>query len=99
MYGSLRRWQPGYFRATLQAYFVPAGIAGMGGYWLAGLWTPTVTHFYLASLPGLILAVVAGRMINSRLRPERFNTYVYGGLMMIGALLLLQSLAVWKGSR
>jgi uncharacterized membrane protein YfcA len=98
MYGSLRRWQPTYFRATLQAYFVPAGIAGMGGYWLAGLWTPTVTHFYLASLPGLILAVIAGRVINSRLRPERFNLYVYGGLMMIGALLLLQSLAVWKGS-
>jgi len=37
IYGSLRRWSPEHFRATLQAYFLPASLAGMGDYWFAGL--------------------------------------------------------------
>ncbi len=97
IYGSLRRWHPEHFRATLQAYFLPAGIAGMGGYWVAGLWTPAVNHFYWVSLPGVVLAVVAGRTINARIRPHRFNTYIYAGLMVIGVVLLLQALPVWRG--
>lgn len=93
IYGSLRRWHPEYFRATLQAYFLPAGIAGMAGYWLAGLWTAAVGHFYLISLPGVVLAVIAGRVINTRMQPHRFNSYVYMGLTAIGGVLLFQSLA------
>jgi uncharacterized protein len=82
---------PEHFRATLQAYFLPAGVAGMGGYWLAGLWTPTVSHFYLASLAGVVLAVIAGRAISARMRPHRFSSNVYVGLF--------QSLIAWKGPR
>jgi hypothetical protein len=44
IYGAMRRWSAQHFRATLQGYFLPASIIGMSGYWLAGLWTPTVTH-------------------------------------------------------
>jgi uncharacterized membrane protein YfcA len=92
IYGSLRRWKPEQFRATLQAYFLPASIAGMGGYWLAGLWTPAVNQVYIASLPAVILATWCGRLIGSRLQPHRFTIYVYMGLMVIGAVLLFQSL-------
>ncbi len=92
VYGSLRRWRPEYFRATLQAYFLPASILGMGGYGLAGLWTPAVNHFYIVSLPGVVVAVLAGRAIPLRVRPHRFTVYVYGGLTVIGAVLLSQSL-------
>jgi len=93
VYGSLRRWQPEYFRATLQAYFLVASIAGMTGYWFTGLWTPTVNHFYVVSLPAVALAVVLGRVINSRMHPERFSSYLYVGLTATGAVLLFQSLA------
>ncbi len=55
IYGSLRRWSPEHFRATLQAYFLPASLAGMGGYWFGGLWTPAVNRFYLVSLPGVLV--------------------------------------------
>src|SRR5579863_1946756 len=51
IFGSLRKWSPGHFRATLQGYFLPASLAGMVGYFFAGLWTTTVTRFYLLSLP------------------------------------------------
>jgi hypothetical protein len=37
IYGSMRRWSPQHFRATLQGYFLPASIIGMSGYRLAGL--------------------------------------------------------------
>ena len=40
VYGSLRRWSPQHFSATLQAYFLPASMLGMIGYWRAGLSDP-----------------------------------------------------------
>ena len=92
VYGAMRRWSPQHFRATLQGYFLPASIIGMGGYWLAGLWTPLETHYYLLSLPVTLLGVFLGRMINHRLHGERFLKYIYAGLAGIGALLLAQAI-------
>jgi uncharacterized membrane protein YfcA len=95
IYGALRRWSPEYFRATLQAYFLPASVAGMVGYALAGLWTPAVNHLYLFSLPGVLLASVLGRSLNRRIQTHQFIFYVYFGLIVIGAVLLVQALAGW----
>jgi uncharacterized membrane protein YfcA len=92
IYGAMRRWAAPHFRATLQGYFLPASIIGMGGYWLAGLWTPAVTHYYLISLPVTLLGVFVGRVINHRLRGEAFVKYLYFGLAGIGALLLVQAI-------
>jgi uncharacterized protein len=92
IYGAMRRWSAQHFRATLQGYFLPASIIGMGGYWLAGLWVPTVTHYCLVSLPATLLAVFLGRVINHRLRGDAFLKYVYLGLAGIGALLLVQAI-------
>ncbi|MGO8797103.1 MAG: sulfite exporter TauE/SafE family protein [Candidatus Sulfotelmatobacter sp.] len=92
IYGAMRRWSAQHFRATLQGYFLPASIIGMGGYWLAGLWTPAVTHYYLFSLPLTLLGVVLGRVINRRLHGEAFLNYIYMGLAGIGAFLLLQAI-------
>ncbi len=92
IYGAMRRWSAQHFRATLQGYFLPASIIGMGGYWLAGLWVPAVTHYYLLSLLVTLPAVFLGRVINHRLHGEAFLKYVYLGLASIGALLLIQSI-------
>lgn len=91
LYGSLRRWPPQRFRATLQAYFLPASLLGMFGYWAAGLWTPVVTRDYLLSLPVMIPAVFLGRAINHRLPRLAFSRYVYFGLAAIGISLLVQT--------
>jgi len=96
IYGALRRWPPEYFRATLQAYFFPASIAGMAGYSLAGLWTPAVNHFYLVSLPGVVIAIFLGRGLNRRMATPQFLTYVYAGLIAIGVVLLLQAMVGWS---
>lgn len=96
IYGALRRWTPEYFRATLQAYFFPASIAGMAGYALAGLWTPAVNHFYFVSLPGVVIATFLGRSLNRRMVTRQFIAYVYAGLIAIGVVLLLQAIAGWS---
>jgi uncharacterized protein len=91
IYGSLRGWSPTQFRATLQGYFLPASAISMCGYWLAGLWTPAVTRFYLLSLPGVLIATLVGRVINQRLSARQFLAYVHFGLIIIGSLLLAQA--------
>jgi len=92
IYGAMRRLSAQHFRATLQAYFLPASVIGMGGYWLAGLWVPAVTHYYLVSLPVLLPAVWLGRLVNHRLHGDAFLKYVYVGLAGIGAVLLAESI-------
>jgi len=92
VYGAMRGWSAQSFRATLQGYFLPASLIGMGGYWFAGLWTSSVTHYYLLSLPIALLGVFVGRVINHRLRGAGFFKYLYVGLAGIGALLLVQAI-------
>jgi uncharacterized protein len=90
IYGSLRRWSPEYFRATLQGYFLPASIVGMAGYWLAGLWVWEVTEYFLFSLPAVLAAILLGRWIHQRLKNRRFLIYIHLGLIAVGITLLAQ---------
>ena len=93
IYGSLRHWSPEHFRATLQGYFLPASLLGMCGYWLAGLWIPAMTRYYLWSLPLALAAIFLGRAINRRMRGRSFFRYIHVGLLLIGTLLLIQSMS------
>lgn len=92
VYGALRGWSPERFRATLQGYFLPASLVGMAGYWLAGLWVPAVTDYYLLSLPVVVVAILLGRVVHGRLRNDRFLTYIHAGLIAVGVTLLVQAL-------
>ena len=92
IYGSLRRWSPQQFRATLQGYFLPASILGLIGYAAIGLWTAAVTRYLLLSLPAALLAILLGRTLNRRLRNDGFFRYVYAGLIVIGGVLIAQAL-------
>lgn len=91
IYGSLHRWTAQQFRATLQAYFLPASLMGIVGYWKAGLWTGTVTRYYVLALPVVIPAVLIGRAINRRLDSHAFLKYVYVALAGIGCVLMGQA--------
>lgn len=93
IYGTLRRWPPPQFRATLQGYFLPASMVGLTGYWLANLLSAAVIRYYLLSLPPVLAAVLLGRIVNRRLNGRRFLLYVYCGLVGIGMMLLIQSMS------
>lgn len=91
IYGVLRRWQPAQFRATLQGYFLIASIVGMAGYAVTGLWTRTVSNYFLLSLPLALIAIFLGRIVHRRLSGSRFLVFVNIGLALIGVLLLKQA--------
>lgn len=92
IYGNMRNWTAKHFRATLQAYFLPASIIGMIGYWYKDLWTPEVTHYFLISLPVVIPTIFLGRYLNHQIKDGAFLKYIYVGLVCVGTVLLLQSL-------
>jgi len=91
-YGMLRGWAPGSFRATLQGYFLPTGLAVLAGHGLAGLWTGVVIRSYLWSLPAIVLGVVLGGLLNRRLTHAVFAKAVYISLAVMGAWMLLREL-------
>jgi len=92
IYGSMRRWSAQQFRATLQAYFLPASLIGMAEYLVTGLWVHAVTRYYLLSPPLAIPAIWLGRWVNHRLAGDMFLKFIYGGLGAIGVLLLMQAI-------
>ena len=90
LYGNMRSWSAKHFRATLQAYFLIASFIGMFGYWYKGLWTITVTHYFLITLPVVIPTIFLGRYLNHKLKDDSFFKYIYYGLIGVGLILLLQ---------
>ena len=88
IYGNLRRWDAPQFRATLQAYFLPASILGATGFALHGLLSSSVLRYFAMSLPAVVPAMVLGRYFNRRLHGRSFFRYVYAGLIVVGALLV-----------
>lgn len=88
LYGNMRRWSAKHFRATLQAYFLPASLLGVVGYAFKGLLGHAVWIDLLYSLPAIVPAIFLGRLFNRRLHGSSFFRYVYCGLVCIGALLI-----------
>jgi len=89
VYGDLKKWSAKHFRATLQAYFLPVSLLGFVGYAIKGLVTTEVTHYFLWSLVTVIPAIFLGRYLNHKLKSQIFFKYVYGGLIIVGLVLVL----------
>jgi len=94
IYGTMRRWSPVNFRATLQGYFLPASAIVVLGYWSTGLLNAGVSRFYLLSLPSALVAIFIGRAINRRLSGRRFAFMLHVALAVIGVVLLLEAFGV-----
>ena len=74
IYGALRGWSPQHFRATLQAYFLPASLAGLIGYAAIGLvGAGGNAAYFLLSVPGALVATAIGRVS----QPPPVRPYVF----------------------
>jgi uncharacterized membrane protein YfcA len=91
IYGALRRWPPRRFRATLQGYFLAASMAGLIGYAAVGLLTGTVMRYFALSIPCILCGGVVGGMLHRRMGGSGFFRLVYGGLIVIGCVLIAQA--------
>jgi uncharacterized membrane protein YfcA len=88
VYGALRRWPPAVFRATLQAYFVPAAVLIWGGHGVTGLWTREIVGWYLVYLPFGLVVLVAGQRLSTRLPEGSFDRVLYAAIVVLGVGLL-----------
>ncbi len=91
-YGMLRGWPPESFRATLQGYFLPTGLAILAGHGFAGLWTGAVLRSYLLALPAIVLGVILGGRLHRKLTHAIFVKLVYASLALMGVVMLLRQL-------
>lgn len=89
VYAALNRWDPVTVRATLQTYFLAAGLGIVASHGLGGLWTEAVLKLYGLALPGLVLAVVLGGWLNRTLPVARFERLLFGLLVGLGGLLVV----------
>jgi len=90
IYGILRRWNPEKFRATLQGYFLPTGLAILITHGLAGMWTTQVVRLYGYSIPVIIGAVLLGEKVNLLIPQGKFDKIIYGFLVVIGVFLIIR---------
>jgi len=91
IYGKLRRWAPGHFRATMQSYLLPTGFLILLGHGLSGLWTPLVFRYYIFALPIIFLAVYLGGKAHRAMTQNHFDRFVNAALVCMGAALILRS--------
>jgi uncharacterized membrane protein YfcA len=89
VYGSLRQWPKDEFRAVLQTFFFFNGVLVVGSHLVAGHVTGQVLTFYLHSAPALVLGILAGSRLDSRVSRERFRLLVTAMILIIGLALLL----------
>lgn len=93
IYGAGRGWSPDRFRATIQAYFLPASLLGMIGYYISGVWTKDVSIFLATSLPSIAVGIFFGLSLSKGWDQKRFTRILYGALAVVACVLLAQSLA------
>ena len=89
IYGTLRRWSPEYFRATMQCYFFFTYMATMAGHGIARLWTPLVITLFLWALPGIGLGIYLGGKAHRLIPKPVFSRVIFGLLVVIGMFSLL----------
>lgn len=92
VYGSLRKWSPETFRATLQGYFFPTGLLILIGHGSAGLWTNSVLQYYIVSFPLILLAIWIGGRLHRTIPKGRFDYCIYALLILIGLYLFAQTI-------
>lgn len=95
VYGSLKRWSPEVFRATLQANFLVATVFIATGHGLSGLWTERVLGLFVASLPALLAGVWAGGALGRRIPAARFTNYLMALIIALGVMLIAGGLGAW----
>ena len=89
MYGTLRRWSPERFRATMQCYFLFTYLATIASHGVAGLVTPLVLELFLWALPGIGVGIYVGGKVHRMIPRQMFSRVLFSILVVIGVLSLL----------
>ncbi len=89
VYGSMRQWPKGEFRAVLQSLFFFNAILVVASHLVARHLTAGVLRYYLYALPALLLGIGAGAILDRRVDHARFRTLVTAMIVALGLVLAL----------
>jgi len=92
VYGTLKRWEPKRFRGTLQAHFLVTGALIVAGQAMGGLWSKELFKLFGFALPAIIIATLLGLFLQRRIPNEKFEQYVFVLLVILGGLLLVNTI-------
>ncbi len=87
---SLQNWKATDFRSTLQSYFFFTGIGMVAGHFAWGNVTGEVLTYFLAGLPIIIATFFLGEKLFGKLSSEKFYSWVYFVLLLLGLSLILK---------
>ena len=87
IYGKLRNWGIDNFRAILQTVFLPTNIVIILSHGMSGFWTVNVFHYYLISLPAILIGTYLGGYSLKKIDKDRYSKIVDLLLISIGLVL------------
>lgn len=89
IFGTLRRWSPQQFRATLQAYCLIAGLWSIIWHNVTGLMTRAIVNQFVLSAPLIVAATLVGLRVTTRIPTDRFVRVVHCALIVVGISLVV----------
>ena len=89
LYGSLRRWPPEVFRASLQGYFIVTSLTIAASQGIAGLWTTRTWTLYAFALPLTFTAIFIGNVLARRVPSERLERFISVAVVVLGVTLVI----------
>ena len=89
LYGSLRRWPPEVFRASLQGYFIVTSLTIAASQGVAGLWTTHTWSLYAFALPLTFTAIFIGNALLRRVPSERLERLISVAVVVLGITLIV----------
>ncbi|HIE97039.1 MAG: sulfite exporter TauE/SafE family protein [Fuerstiella sp.] len=95
IYGTLRRWTPQQFRASLQGYCLLASVWTLTWHRAEGLLTHSILRQFCIAAPFIVLATVIGQRLTRDVANERFIRWIFVALVLVGTWLLLSSLPLF----
>ncbi|MEO2018523.1 MAG: sulfite exporter TauE/SafE family protein [Fuerstiella sp.] len=95
IYGTLRRWTPQQFRASLQGYCLLASVWTLTWHRAEGLLTQGILHQFAIAAPFIVLATVIGQRLTRDVAAERFIRWIFVALVLVGTWLLLSCLPLF----
>jgi uncharacterized protein len=91
IYGTLHRWMPDEFRATLQGYFLPSSVIIVAGHGLGGLWTAEVGNYFFLALPLTLFTIWIGSRLQRLIPPGHFDPWIHMLMIVLGGMLLVKA--------
>ena len=89
VYGSLRQWPKDEFRTVLQTFSSFNAALIVSSHAVAHRLTTEVLTFYSYAAPALLLGILAGSRVDSRVNKDRFRTIVTVMILVLGLSLIL----------